>query len=48
MSLSEALIALIGEVPAGYEPVAWVIGGTFAFYMITLMFGVLTSLARRR
>lgn len=48
MSLYEALVALIGDVPSGYEPFAWVIGGVFAFYMITLMFGVLTALARRR
>lgn len=48
MSLFEALIALVGEVPIGYEPVAWVIGGIFAFYFITLMFAVFTSLARRR
>lgn len=48
MSLLEALIDLIGQAPAGYEPIAYVLGGIFAFYFITLMFGVLTALARRR
>ena len=47
MSLLEALIALVGDVPAGYEPFAWVIGACFAFYLITTMFGVLVSIIRR-
>lgn len=48
MSLLEALIALIGAVPSGYEPVAWVLAAVFSFYFITLMFAVFTSLSRRR
>lgn len=47
MSLLEALISLVGDVPSGYEPFAWVIGACFAFYMITTMFGVLVSIIRR-
>lgn len=43
MSLSEALTALVGEAPAGYEPMIWVFACIFAFYLITSMFGFLAS-----
>lgn len=46
MSLYEALIALLGEVPVGYEPVAFALAACFAFYLITCMFNVLTVILR--
>lgn len=46
-SLYSAFVALVGEVPVGYEPVAYTIAASFAFYLVSAFFSFLVSLFRR-
>lgn len=46
-SLYAAFVAFVGEAPAGYEPVAYTIACSFAFYLVSAFFSFLVSLFRR-
>ena len=46
-TIYSAFVALVGDVPAGYEPVVYIISASFAFYLVSVFFGFFTSLFRR-
>lgn len=46
-SLYSAFVDLVGAAPAGYEPVAYTIACSFAFYLVSAFFSFLVSLFRR-
>lgn len=44
----EAIVDLIGEVPAGYEPLAWVVCAAVVFMFLSSLLHFLSSLFGRR
>lgn len=46
-TIYSSFLQLLGEAPAGYEPVAYTIGAAFAFYLVSAFFSFFVSLFRR-
>lgn len=44
MSVYQAITELIGEVPAGYEIIAWILSGCILLFLIRSVFGIISSL----
>lgn len=44
MSVYEAIVSLIGEVPAGYDIIAWVVCAVILLYLITSAFSIIGSI----
>lgn len=44
MSILEAILELIGEVPVGYEPLAWVAAFIVLVYLLCSTFSVIVAL----
>lgn len=47
-TLYSALVQLLGDPPAGYEPVVYIISAAFAFYLVSGFFSFMVSLFRGR
>lgn len=43
MSVYEAVVALVGLPPAGYDIVVWVVSAVICLYLITSAFSILAS-----
>ena len=43
MSVYEAILELIGPVPAGYEPIAWIFAGLVLLYLPCSVFSLIAS-----
>lgn len=43
MSVYQALLDLVGPVPAGYEALAWTAAAVFLLYLIVSVFSILSS-----
>ena len=46
MSILEAVLNLVGEVPVGYEPVAWIGGFLVLLYLLCSTFSVIAGLLK--
>ena len=46
MSIYAALVDLVGEVPSGYEPVAWVCCSLVLLFLVRSAFGIIASVLR--
>jgi hypothetical protein len=46
MSIYEAIVGLIGEVPEDMQSVAWVVSAVILLYLITCAFGIIGSVIK--
>lgn len=44
MTIYDAMVELVGAVPAGYEIIAWMFAGAIFLFLIRSVFGILYSL----
>lgn len=44
MSIYEAVLALVGPLPDGCEPLAWVVSAVILLYLMTSIFSILSNL----
>lgn len=43
MSVYEALLELVGPIPAGFEPLVWTVSAVFLLYLVVSVFSILAS-----
>lgn len=43
MSVYEAVLNLVGDVPSGYEPLAWVLSAVILIYLLCSVFSIIAS-----
>lgn len=48
MSIYQALVNIVGEVPAGYEPVVYVFAIVITIYLLSCGFSLIASLFKMR
>lgn len=43
MSIYESLIALVGDVPVGFEIIAWIFSAIILIYLVRTVFSIIAS-----